>query len=841
MQKKHHNTIRIKVIGWFLLAALAVLLTGVISYNSYRQLLGSLDHTTAQETKLKTLGDILANITEAEAKIRAYGLTRDPKQLTDYQQLVIDIDHELERVKHIPPVDQSFNKQVDSVAEMLQQQTNSIGGFMELKRTMDQISFSSKALEEINSNADSIPNLRTTTTTTTTTTRIDPVLEEQEKPKEKKTTKRQQRKRTQQIAKALAELEQSPQIQTKTTVTTDSSFVQPDTLLGSIQQILLEIGAQEDQYQQVVADKELQLIQSSVQIIDQLRGLISTLEKQQLALSFEQVNNAKLIASRSTLTISIIIFVCLVVGILFTYWIFRDVKISDFYHKQLIGAKNQAEQLADSKQQFLANMSHEIRTPLNAIVGFTEQLAGTELQPQQRQYLNAVQTSSNHLLNTVNDILDFSKIEAGELNINKIPFELGNTLQAVVDTLTLKAQEKQLQLTLIQKPKKPLHLLGDPFRLKQIMFNLISNGIKFTEHGYVKVHCNCRQMDNKVQLQLSVTDSGIGIPQHKRSEIFKDFKQVDPTATRRYQGTGLGLAICKRLVEMQGGSISVSANEPHGSVFKVELDYPVNPTPYDDTSTHQTSAQTHPPTIILSGLQVLVADDDPFNLQLIKTILDKWEVEATYCQDGEEAVRHIQDHTYDLILTDINMPEMDGIALTKFVRSLDHLKKSTTPILALTANVIESDIIKYRNSGINDTILKPFNELELLEKIRRLITPNQQPYKLDDLKRFSDGDNQALKPMLEAFSENLEQNMEALAQYAFAQDQQKVAELAHKMISSFGHVYAVEPVDKLRALETAIKTQDLPTSMDAMVQEIQQVATPVLTGLKREIETLNTS
>jgi signal transduction histidine kinase/DNA-binding response OmpR family regulator len=839
MQKKHHhNTIRIKVIGWFLLAAMAVLLTGVISYNSYRQLLGSLNQNATQETKLKTLGDILANITKAEANMRAYGLTRDPKLLQDYQQLVMVINDELQRVKNIPPVDHAFNANIDSISNMLRQQTAGVGGFIELKSAFDDVSFSSKALEEISSSADSIPALTTTTTTTTTTTRVDPVIQEQEA-NGKKNTKRQQRKRAQQIAKALAQLEEKPQIQTETTVVTDSSYVPPDSLLGNIQQILADIGAQEDQYQQLVAEKELLLIESSILIIDQIRGLIGALEKQELALNFEQASNAKLIASRSTLTISIIIFVLLIIGILFTYWIFRDVRISDFYNKQLIGAKNQAEQLADSKQQFLANMSHEIRTPLNAIIGFTEQLAGTELLPNQRQYLGAVQTSSQHLLDTVNDILDFSKIEAGELKIHKTPFELSAVLQDVVGTLQLKAREKELELSLTLLPETPIHLIGDPFRLKQILFNLISNGIKFTEEGYVKIHCEYTTLEDGIKLQLLVLDSGIGIPEAKRDEIFKDFKQVDPTATRRYQGTGLGLAICKRLAEMQGGIIKVRPNEPHGSIFELQLDYPIAPNPQTQTQTHTpTHTQTQTQTV-LSGLRVLVADDDAFNIQLIRTMMDKWEVDAVYCSNGKEALKQLENNTFQLILTDINMPEMGGMELSQYVRAMEHPVKSQTPIIALTANVIENDIIKYRESGINDIILKPFNESSLFEKIKQIIGGAEQPYKLDDLKRFSAGDQQALRPMLEAFHHNLEQNMKALMAYAHDQNQQKVAELAHKMISSFGHVYASEPVKKLRELENAIKTQSMNKPIQELVEEVSKVSQPVLSGLNQEIEILD--
>ncbi len=850
--QKRHNTIKVKVIGWSILAALAVLLTGVISYNSYRQLLSSLGQTSNQETKLMALGDILTDITEAEAKMRAYALTRDGELLENYQQLVSGIEGALERVKTITPIDQDFNLQVDSVSRLLNDQTSGVAGFIELKRTLNQLSFSTKALTEIGSSTDSIPALTTTTTTTTTTTRLDPVVEEENADDKKKNTKRQQRKRVQEIAKALSELEKEPQIQTETTtsITIDTSFVQSDTIMDNIQQILVDIGREEEWYQQVVARKELQLIESSILIIDQIRGLIGSLEKQELALNIEKANNAKLIASRSTLTISIIIFICLILGIIFTYWIFRDVRIRDFYNKQLIGAKQQAEQLADSKQQFLATMSHEIRTPLNAIIGFTEQLGNTKLEPEQRNYLSAVHSSSQHLLSTVNDILDYSKIEAGELRISREPFEITAAIEEVISTLRIKAEEKGLDLIREVQSESPIQVMGDPFRLKQIMYNLVSNGLKFTEKGYVKIIASCETTADTTRLTLVVKDSGIGIPEEKHQEIFSDFKQIDHSSTRRFQGTGLGLAICKRLVELQGGTIGVDSNKPQGTVFTVELPYETGKDQHEVINAANLSKATDAAvaTENLKGLRVLVADDDPFNIQLIKSLLEKWQADATYCSDGKQAMQEMENNSYQLVLTDINMPKASGLELSQFLRSLPDPQKRSLPIIALTANVMEDDLKRYKKAGINDFVLKPFKAQELLNKINevvRQIDPTDPAaalpgtgYNLDDLRRFSGGDQEAFRPILETFYENLKQNMDALSNQARQQNHHEVAELAHKMISSFGHLQATEPMDKLRTLETAIKSNNLERPIEEMVEEIIQVAQPVLEGLEQDIAIL---
>ncbi len=913
-----NNTIRVKVIGWFLLAALAVMLTGIISYNSYRDLLRSLEGTTLEETKLMALGEILVDITEAEAKMRAYALNRESTTLQEYQDLVLNIRQSLEQVKSIPPTDPVFNNSVDSVSLLLNNQTIGIEDFLELKQTLSQLDFPALALDEISNSSDSVPAVRTTTTTTTTTTKVEPILPE-ESDKNVKNTRRQQKKRAQEIAKELLKRNQEPLIETETTVVTDTSFVQPDTVLENIQQILVELGQEESRYQEVLAKKELLLVESSIRIIDQIRGLIGSLEKQELAANIKMANDAKLIASRSTLTISIIIFVCLILGILFTYLIFRDVRIRDFYNQRLIGEKNQAEQVAESKQQFLATMSHEIRTPLNAIIGFTEQLATTKLEPVQKQYLDAVETSSQHLLHTVNDILDYSKIEAGELKIARIPFEIATTIGEVTSALMIKAQEKGLELKQQVSPGKPITVLGDPHRLKQILFNLVSNGIKFTESGYVKVIGEYLKSTDTVKLTIKVEDSGIGIPEEKRKEIFSDFKQIDHSSTRKYQGTGLGLAICKRLVELQGGTIEVSTNQPKGTVFTVYLEYECSKSNSEEhtglhaskvaksnreehtglhtskvaksnreehtghtsqvaksnssnlrtdqagitnqeikvrrtaaknganpVSTKRTTDKSDTDAIKdFENLNILVADDDRFNIQLIKSLVEKWGAKATYCTDGKQAMSAFEKDAYQLILTDINMPEAGGVELSKFVRSFKDPEKNQIPIIALTANVMEDDLKRYRQAGINDFVLKPFREQELIQKINPIAVRHQSArstasngYNLDDFERFSGGDKAALRPMLETFHQSLKQNIEDMMEQAKQKNHHQVGELAHKMISSFGHLKALEPVNLLRELEAAIKSGASEESIERLVEKAWNISEPILEGLEQEIQAL---
>ncbi len=838
-------TIKRKVILGFSLAVVAMILTGIISYNSYKELLSSLNETSNPEVKLTALSGLLADISEAEASMRAYSLTRNDSLLNNYREFVSSVHQKLDSLKKLEPVDLQFNSRIDSIAALLNEKIQDLNQFMDLKEAIAEINFSLRALDEINSSSDSLPALRTTKTTTTTTTtleRIPVASQETEDNESERRKKRRRKKRVQELAQQIAKLELEPNIQTQTRVTTDTSFIKADTVLGNVSRILEEVGQEERRYQRILARQELELIEGNVILTNQIRNLLNVLEREELDLRITQANRAKIIASRSTLTVSIIIILCMIAGLWLIYLITKDINFRNFYQKQLIGAKNQAEQLAHSKQQFLANMSHEIRTPLNAIIGYTNQLSCTELTPSQKQYLDAVRTSGSHLLNTVNDILDYSKIEAGELSISSEPFNLNRTVSDVVQTLSIKAQEKDLDLSLEIPQKKDFNLQGDSFRLKQVLFNLISNGIKFTDEGFVKIRCTCTE-DDQVRVCIEVIDSGIGISEEMLPRIFKDFNQADLSTTRKYEGTGLGLAISKRLIELQEGTLEVESTPGKGSTFRMVLTYPRADIVVGPLSESPTSEVVPEPDLLF--LKLLVVDDDKFNLGLLRAILNKWGVEADYFADSSEALKSFDQQEYQLILTDINMPTISGLDLCKYVRDHEDHQKRQVPVIALTANVMERDLNHYMDCGINDIVLKPYSETDLYEKLKEHMPATLErsegksiEIELDDFKKFSGDDEAALLTILQSFQKNLDLNLEALADYSEKKQYREVADMAHKLISSFGHLKASSAVELLRDMENRARNGDGVHEIAELTRKVIDLAQPVLKVLEKEIEDL---
>jgi len=468
------------------------------------------------------------------------------------------------------------------------------------------------------------------------------------------------------------------------------------------------------------------------------------------------------------------------------------------------------------KENFMTNMSHEIRTPLNAILGFTNLLKARKLDETSSEFVGSIQKAGENLLTIINDILDLSKIEAGMVRIEANPFSVRGLLHSIQTLFSEKVKEKKLILQGEISPDVPDTLIGDATRLTQVLVNLIGNALKFTEKGSITIRVNNRQTaDETIQLAFSITDSGIGIEKSKLASIFDRFNQAEDSITRKYGGTGLGLSIVKDLIILQGGDISVESEPGQGTTFRFYIPYAIAskqiPVPETlDISQFRVSAN--------KTVKILVVDDNEMNRSLMKHLFTEWDLSFDIASDGMEALDYLKKGQYDLILMDIQMPEMDGYTATRIIRKELMMD---IPIIAMTAHALAGEREKCLSNGMNEYISKPINEKELYQLINRFTaisssfkktaytaekaaTQTYHYISLDYMKEISRGNKSYEKKVTRQFIDAMPGELDQLENAFRNNDIKTLKSTAHNMkttISIMGLTERLSPT--LNELETA--------------------------------------
>jgi PAS domain S-box-containing protein len=508
-----------------------------------------------------------------------------------------------------------------------------------------------------------------------------------------------------------------------------------------------------------------------------------------------------------------------------------------------------AEDAVKAKQQFLSNMSHEIRTPMNAIIGFTKVLLKTDLSAKQKEYLTAIKMSGDTLIVLINDILDLAKVDAGKMTFEQTAFKMEHSISAMLHLFETKIMEKNLLLIKEYDDKIPEVLVGDPVRLHQIILNLVSNAVKFTVKGEITVRVSLlSEDDEKANIEFAVSDTGIGISENKIENIFENFEQASSGTSRLYGGTGLGLAIVKQLVKAQGGNIVVKSKIDEGSTFSFILSF------------QKTKAEAELEMGIeeidteIKNIKVLVVEDMALNQLLMKTLLDDFGFERDIASNGKIAIEKLESKSYDIILMDLQMPEMNGFEATEYIRNK---MNSKIPIIALTADVTTVDLAKCKTAGMNDYIAKPVDERLLYNKIVGLVKkPIPVKYNVNEVNRSAQSkkmkcinlsylirrtkSNPAL--MMEMISLYLEQTpplIAAMKQSLKDKDWILLQAAVHKMIPSFS-IMGISPdfENMAKQVKDYANTQQQSDGILYLVLQLENICEQACLELKEEFNTI---
>ncbi len=610
-----------------------------------------------------------------------------------------------------------------------------------------------------------------------------------------------------------------------------------DSLVIAVKNVLSELERQNQLFRQTVLLKEEEVLANDLVLNEQLRNLLSAIEQEERQISLEQTEESQAMLADVTRIIILVGAACIFIILLFLLLIIRDISRSQQYRVELEEAKSFTESLMKRREKFMAAITHDLRSPLNTLIGYTELISKTELDKKQGHYLGHLKKSSEYILHLVNDLLDLSKLEAGKMNVENLPFNPKNLLEETFFNTIPENDKKNLELKVIASPEAECSVLSDPFRIKQILSNLITNAYKFTEAGNITASVDLeKKSGDDYKLIYSIEDTGIGISKENQQIIFDEFSQEHGAIEKLYGGTGLGLAITKRITRLLKGNIDLESEPGTGSKFVVRI--PVKMLVKEPVAVEKPEVSVYN----LKGKNILVVDDEASQLALSKELIKSVGMSCDTAGNGEDAYQKMKLKNYNLVLTDIQMPKMDGYDLVLAIKKDPDL--SSTPVIAVSGRTnISTD--SYKNAGFADNLLKPYKPEDLLFKIGKALNLelkkaentesnqelNGELYTLNEINLFTGEDPKALTAILSAFINSTRLNIEEIRASAENNNPERIAQIAHRMLPMFKQLKAQKIVKQLEKLEKRETSNPKPKYLDKLVVQIEEL----LQELEKEV------
>ncbi|MEL1241565.1 ATP-binding response regulator [Flavobacterium flavipallidum] len=777
-----NSNIPLKVFISYIILVSLVASVGWILYTENKDY-SKIENTIAfEKNKVLKVSNLFSNIYKTESLARKTILSNSESDFKDYIRETDSLQSKIKTLKETIS-NKNQNKLLDSVAILLHEKTQNIEQLKKIKNKTSDESSVNNAIEELTQLEFSLQKLQLSDFTRTP---------EKLGSYQKKV-----------LLNYIDYLNQNIPDDNSNTLTKKET----DSILSASKRLLSKVKSETQKKKESLSIEENKLLTNELLISGQLRKVLRIVEQEILSSSIKNNAEKEKILKKINQIVTYAAIAGLLLTIFFSILIAGDFSKTQLYKKQLEIANFKTKNLLKNREQLISTVSHDLKTPLTTIIGYAELLEHTDLNNKQSYYSKNIKNSSEYISRLVQDLLDFSQIEAGKINFEKKPFLLGQTIKEVCDQIQSAFEKKKIEIQIQTDSKLNNAIIGDAFRLKQVLTNIIGNAYKFTPEGYIKINSKIDSNLNKIF--ISIEDSGIGIEKSSQNLIFEEFTQANESIEKNYGGTGLGLAISKKIISLLGGELYLKNSSPKGSCFEISLPLIFA----GQTEIKDELSPISTPTTKVFDKTIVIIDDDPDLLQLTTEVL-KQHYKVIRFPNAIQALENIFTEKFDLLITDIQMPVKDGFELVHDLQKNKNFKNQ--PIIAVSGRSDLNEKI-YLEAGFTTILHKPFSPKILLETIEAVFNNTTLPiqnkeehftnekessYSLDSLKLFLKDDNEALNNIITSFINSTNSNLFLLENTIETLDQNKIKEIAHKMAPMFKQIQAHEIGTILNQLET---------------------------------------
>lgn len=815
---------KLKLITGYILILLLGAIAIVFIYKQTIALTQKGNDEIVMQQKLFIISNTLTKLYEAENTGIAFSQTGTQKNFDTYMKLIEDIKDNMDTLKNLS-ISSEQNLRIDTINTLLVKRIKNLKDLYYVKKYYIPEDFYNKTIEKIGTlkdSADIIPDLRE---------KIITVIDSNYIIRERKGLFRTKRDSILKVDTTLHRI-----VDTLSMVTTNNNT---DTLMNVIRDSWSQYQQQKEEIDAEVSRREGIVIQSGQHITERLKRVLKDLEKEELENTMIRLEQQQITTHHLTRTISWIAIIACVLVVFFVVLIINDITQSQRYRRELEAAKTYTERLLHNREKLMLTVTHDIKSPLSSIIGYIELLNNTQLEERQHYFLKNMKGTAEHILHLANNMLDFSKLESNKMEINTVPYNPGRLLQETTDSFLPLAAQKSLELKSdISNALNGLYL-GDSMKVRQIVVNILSNAIKYTREGKISLSAFISPTKDD-QFIIVIKDSGPGMTEEEQELIFKEFTRLTPQHNNGAEGTGLGLTITLQLVHLLDGELTLESKKGEGSTFTVKFPL-IKATAQESQPTETPSL----PPVRHEGMKAFIVDDDILQLTVTTELLRKAGIQCDTCTHPQEVLSRLEKGNYNIVLSDIQMPEMDGFELVQQIRESQNQQIKSIPVIALSARD-DMHEKEYQEAGFSAYLNKPYTPEQLYSRVNDLLgctietkQPTTQtsdknaPYNLDMIMVFADNDKDAANQIIGSFISDCKTNFQLLAQHLELHETEQIAKLAHKMLPMFKQLAINDVIPSLLFLEKMpLDTEE--NKIRESIEKILQEGNNVLQLLEKE-------